>query len=113
MAINTWFEWVNDANLNARTTDNIESLLETGFVPSLDANTKKLISSTQVNTVLRQSNIITVALMKALGVTGSYKSSIGNSSTGLTKSILDAIKAVKVTIKNALDVLGISAPERM
>ena len=86
-----WIEWINDSNVNAHTAPSSTDLpLDVGF------ESGNIISAIQVNSIIRQANIITVALMKALGVDGDYKSSIGDATTGLQKSILDKIKTVKV-----------------
>ena len=86
--ITNWFEWVTE-NISNHTTDDITP--STGFVASTPGN-QKLISAMQVNTVLKQSNLISVALMNALGVTGSYKTAMNT----LQTSILNKLKDVKV-----------------
>lgn len=85
-----WIRWIEDNNVSGNCS-NVDADKSAGF----QANTVAVAS--KVNSVLRQSNLITVALMNALGISGGYDSSIGDSSTGLHKDIKDALVGLKVT----------------
>lgn len=79
-----WIEWVSQ-NVSSNTDVNTANTAVNGF----QSNT--IASSKQVNTILRQSSIITKALMNALGVDGDYTSLVGDATSGLVKDINDAL----------------------